>query len=221
MLDLEIQVRNTGTKTLEDVFIVLEISSSLYPSEGLRKVDGAARLLKVEHVADPIDGKEMTRVTYRVDSIHPQVTMVMKDFLLLRNSSRIRSDVPVTTKDGGRGKVRWEAIIGYELVVTVMARDIPAIRRDLQLFSFDLNDPLVADVSQAENALARLRELGSTGTPVSATLFVLRRPEYPAKGVPVELERLVARCRLDKAERWDVSYFSELGYLPITVTSYR
>lgn len=217
--DFEVSLINPNDKTVHDVFVIVEMSNLLYPADFPRRGDNATKLHKIEAVADPISGKELTRVTYRIDSIHPHVQISLRDFIILGSSSIVKNSVPVTFKDGVSARVKYSFDFGYHVKISVMGQDIDATCREIGILSYDLKDDIVQGLFKSEATLASLSaNIGTARAAQSAWLLVVKKPAPAPPWVPTEYKRRFGVARLSDAERYKGSRFPDIGYLPVRVT---
>ncbi len=207
--DLQVSLTNKGDSTLTDVVVVLETNAEIYGPSIPRRPDAGSRLLKLAQAADPIPGGPYVRVVYTADMIHPGVSLALNDFVVLRGPSRVKSHVPVTTKDGARGNVMYSFIYGYPLKVSVMARDVPAVAFESTLLTFDMKDPGISKVLHGSSH-AEARAGGGLRT---AYVMVVRKPECPAPEVPAEIGRKFFRARFSAARCYNSIYLGDEGYV--------
>jgi hypothetical protein len=218
IVDLEITVRNSGDTTLQDVLVILETTAEIYASEISRRPDSGARLLKLEQAAGDIPGGPYVRVMYTAEMVHPGVSLAFHDFLILSGSSRIRSKIPVTFADGVNATVTYSFVYGYPLKVSATARNVPAVKLETGLHTFDPTDPMVIKVLNPSSEEKEEGALDLRGYH-TAHVLVVDKPEYPAKDLPREVARKFMRARLNGARRYPALHVPDVGYVRLEPSS--
>jgi hypothetical protein len=218
LVDFEIRIANTGDKSLDDVFVILEVSSDLYPDDFPRKFDNSAKVLEAECVSDPIDGTQKTKVIYKVNTVAPDTGNSFQDFFLVGGTSRFKIETPVTTKDGINATVVTELLVGFKIDIAVVARDVPPIKRTLQALFLKPDDVLLQHLYKDDKFADEIIDLARAGGEFQeAVVLTIDQPQHPHPAFPEELASKFARVRLADAKRCSATYFSAAGFLPVTL----
>jgi hypothetical protein len=216
ILEFEISLMNEDSTDLEDVFIILEIPSDMYAPDMPRLFRKELRIVNMDQYVDPVTGREFTRRTFKFDVIQPNVRVLVTDFIWMRNSSRVRSSVRATAKDGVEVEVAYQFILGREINLLVVAKDVRPYRRQLSIFSFDHDDAMLNNLKG--NPVLALDQAVKAGIDWNkgqkARLFMVDDPDLSPNEFPPEARDRVAKVSLRDVPNRMATFYPDMGYLP-------
>jgi hypothetical protein len=216
ILEFEVSLFNEDTTDLEDVFLILEIPSDMYAPDMPRAFHNELRIVNVEQYIDPVTGREFTRRTFKFDVIQPNVRVLVTDFIWMRNSSRVRSSVRATARDGVDVEVAYQFILAREINLLVVAKDVRPYRRQLRIFSFDHDDPML-DNLKGDPALALDKAVAANidwAKGEKARLFMVDAPNLKPDEFPPEAWDRIAKVSLRGMSYRMATFYPDMGYLP-------
>lgn len=218
LVDLEIGIFNTSDVSIDDVTVIMEIPTLPYAPDMERAHNAAAAVTKMERAFDPVRGSEVTRVYYKVPSVHPQVGVKIQDQMFLPFSSRINSTVDAVTADKVPVSVDCTYVFGWQISLFVSARDRTPVGHVCTISSLPPDDELVENIDKPNSVfaiLAKNKWFESNKEPQPATVL------WPGSIVLLGSNddgMTMKQVILDEATRLDCTYFPGVGYLPVKVT---
>lgn len=210
--DLEIELFNKGTKTIDDVRVLIDAPNSMYLPGFPRSERSDSSIIDFSRSECSDLNDRRTRVTYKISSIHRGVRLNLTDIISIPSNSRLKSTVHVTTKDGIEGAVTWGAVFGYRMQVFVLAKDIPPISFEFDTLTFQKSDDALRylyDETAARDALISAVREGKEARSAQL-LFVTPTPI----DAPPEVAGQLARVSASGAQVGQATYYPDVGYLP-------
>jgi hypothetical protein len=218
-----LSLHNTDVKDLEEVFLMVEVPSDLYGPDVPREFQSELRIVKMENYSDPVDGRELTRITYCLNKVQPGVRIVLRDFICVGTESRLVSSVEAVSKDGVPVQVGYTMVYGREFNLTLVATNIQPMRKRFSLYTFDPGDPYVAHLKEPpKEVLSKVMSSGVDWKKTrSAKVFFVDEPELDPLDLPADLRGRFARVELKGLSTMMATWLPKFGYVPFKMNASR
>lgn len=133
----QIDVRNTGEKTSEDVEVFIRTNKLLLYGGVLELTWDTAGPKRVKASKASESGPLIT-LSIQLESIHPSQIINLNGVLSIRSSTFIRRRVPVTTKDGVHLSVGYLFQYNYPMDIVVFQKDQQSVSKRLRIRIVDI-----------------------------------------------------------------------------------
>ncbi len=155
--ELVVAIACVGPKTVNDIAVSIECSEMIMPADLPIKVEGDQSVIQVGRVSYQESNTKKTRVTYKIPALNPKLAIPIHDLLVWRGLSRQKMDVPLELSDGNVN-LGVELVFGFDLKVSVTARDLEPSEFNLTIFGFEKDDPYLVALNDPGKVIEVVEE---------------------------------------------------------------